>query len=125
MSYKIIIALAAYYGLVVHQMDVKSAFLNGELDEEIYMESPDGFKEGEDLIYRLLKSLYRLKQSPRIWAKILRSFLEGLDLVRLESDHCIFVSRNTGIIITVYVDDLLLVGPTAESLQDLKDKLTK
>jgi len=66
MSYKIIIALAAYYGLVVHQMDVKSAFLNGELDEEIYMESPDGFKEGEDLIYRLLKSLYRLKQSPRI-----------------------------------------------------------
>ena len=63
MSYKIILALAAHYGLVVHQMDVKSTFLNSELNKEIYMESPNEFKEGEDLIYYLLKSLYRLKQS--------------------------------------------------------------
>ena len=63
MSYKIILALAAHYGLVVHQMDVKSAFLNSELNKEVYMKSPDEFKEGEDLVCYLLKSLYRLKQS--------------------------------------------------------------
>ena len=126
MSYKIILALAAHYGLVVHQLDIKSAFLNAELNDEIYMECIEGFKdsgEDDDLVCRLLKSLYGLKQSPRIWAKTLRTFLEGFDLVRLESDHCIFINRNTGIIVAVYVDDLLLVGPTAESLQDLKDKL--
>ena len=54
---------------------------------------------------------------------MLRSFLEEFDLVRLESDHCIFINWDTGIIIAIYVNDLLLVGPTAESLQDLKDKL--
>jgi len=127
MSYKIILALAAHYGLVVHQMDVKSAFLNAELDEELYMEQPTGFKDsGEgDVVCRLLKSLYGLKQAPRAWAKTLRSFLQGFDLVRLESDHCIFINRNTNIIIAIYVDDLLLVGPTAESIQDLKDELSR
>ena len=58
MLYKIIIALAAHYGLVVHQMDVKSAFLNGEIDEEIYINVPQGFNDsGEDVICRFLKSL--------------------------------------------------------------------
>ena len=61
--YKIILAHVAYYDLVIHQMDVKSVFLNGKLDEEIYMESPNGLKEEEDLIYCFLKSLYGLKQS--------------------------------------------------------------
>src|SRR6266536_6556006 len=54
---------------------------------------------------------------------MLRSFLKDFDLVRLESDHCIFINRNTGVIVAVYVDDLLLVGPTAKSFQNLKDKL--
>ncbi len=100
-------------------------FLNSKLDKEIYMELPDGFKDsGGDLVCQLLKSLYGLKQSPRNWAKVLKSFLEGFDLVRLESDHCIFINQNTNIIIAIYVDDLLLVGPTEESIQNLKDELS-
>jgi len=54
---------------------------------------------------------------------MLRSFLKDFDLVRLESDHCIFINQNISIIIAIYVNDLLLVGPMAESLQNLKDKL--
>ena len=63
MLYKIIFALTAYYSLVVHQINIKSMFLNGELNEEIYMNLPDEFKKKEDLIYYLLKSLYKFKQS--------------------------------------------------------------
>src|SRR5438034_7733353 len=85
MSYKIILALAAHYDLIVHQLDIKSVFLNAELNEEIYMKCLDEFKNSEknDLICRLLKSLYKLKQSPQIWAKMLRIFLKDFDLVRL------------------------------------------
>ena len=63
MSYKILLALTAHYNLEVHQMDVKSAFLYGELDEEIYLNLPDGFQDqgDEDMVCRLLKSLYGLK----------------------------------------------------------------
>jgi hypothetical protein len=61
--------VAASYGLIIHQMDVKTAFLNGELDEEIYMDQPEGFiVDGqENKVCRLIKSLYGLKQAPKQW----------------------------------------------------------
>jgi hypothetical protein len=64
---RVLLSLAASYGLLVHQMDVKSTFLNGELDEEIYMEQPDGFvvKGQESKVCKLFKSLYGLKQAPK------------------------------------------------------------
>jgi hypothetical protein len=64
---RVLLSLAASYGLLVHQMDVKTAFLNGELDDEIYMDRPDGFvvKSEEQKVCKLLKSLYGLKQAPK------------------------------------------------------------
>ena len=66
---QVLLSLAASYGLIVHQMDVKTAFLNGELEEEIYMDQPDGFVANgqEDKVGKLLKSLYGLKQAPKQW----------------------------------------------------------
>ena len=66
---QVMLSLAASHGLLVHQMDVKTAFLNGELEEEIYMEQPDGFiaQGQEGKVYRLIKSLYGLKQAPKQW----------------------------------------------------------
>ena len=68
-SIRMLIAIASIYGLEIHQMDVKTAFLNGDLDEEIYMEQPEGFiSEGnENKVCRLVKSLYGLKQAPKQW----------------------------------------------------------
>jgi hypothetical protein len=65
----VLLSLAASYGLLVHQMDVKTAFLNGELEEEIYMDQSDGFlsKVQEGMVCKLLKSLYGLKQAPKQW----------------------------------------------------------
>ena len=64
---RVLLSLAASYGLIIHQMDVKTAFLNGELEEEIYMDQPDGFvvKGEERKVCKLLKSLYGLKQEPK------------------------------------------------------------
>jgi hypothetical protein len=64
---RVLLSLATSYGLIVHQMDVKTTFLNGEWDEEIYMDQPDGFvvKGQEQKVCKLLKSLYGLKQSPK------------------------------------------------------------
>ena len=68
-SIRLLIALAAVYDLQIHQMDVKTAFLNGELEEEIYMEQPEGFivPGQENKVCRLIKSLYGLKQTPKQW----------------------------------------------------------
>ncbi len=69
-SIRCILALAAIEDMEIHQMDVKTAFLNGDLEEEIYMEEPEGFtQEGEHLVCKLHKSLYGLKQSPRVRTK--------------------------------------------------------
>jgi len=61
------IAMAAFYGLIIHQMDIKTTFLNGELEEEIYMNQPDGFvvNDRESMVCKLSKSLYSLKQAPK------------------------------------------------------------
>ena len=68
-SIRILMALAAVHDLKIHQMDVKTTFLNGELEEEIYMEQPKGFMipDKEKKVYRLVKSLYGLKQAPKQW----------------------------------------------------------
>jgi hypothetical protein len=121
MSYKILLALAAHYNLEVHQMDVKSAFLYGELDEEIYLNLPDGFQDNGDMVCRLLKSLYGLKQAPRVWAKVLREFLVKYGLARLESDHCVYVGKN--LIIAIYVDDILILSKNKRSLRKMKAEL--
>ena len=71
-----LISLAASYSVIIHQMDIKTAFLNGELDEEIYMDQPDGFvvKGQENKVCKLLKSLYGLKQAPKQWHEVRWNF---------------------------------------------------
>ena len=78
-----LVAVAASYGIIIHQMDVKTAFLNGELDEEIYMDQPKGFiADGqENKVWRLIKSLYGLKQAPSNGMKSLIILLQLLVLL--------------------------------------------
>jgi hypothetical protein len=78
----------------IHQMDVKTAFFNSDLEEEIYMEQPEGFtQEGEHLVCKLHKSLYRFKQSPRAWNQKLDAFFKSIEFVRSVADFNVYVAQ--------------------------------
>lgn len=96
-SIRTVIALAANYALKVHQMDVKTAFLNGELKEEIFMKQPEGFvsKGEENLVCKLQRSIYGLKQSARCWNTELDNQLKKMEFIQSKSDPCIY-TQNSG-----------------------------
>jgi len=108
-------------------MDVKFAFLHGDLEEEIYMEQPKGFQVGkEDYVYILKKSLYDLKQAPRQWYKKFESIMGEQGYMKTTSDHCVFVKQfanNDFIILLLYVDDMFIVGQNASRIDRLKKQL--
>jgi hypothetical protein len=113
-SIRTIIALAAKMKWKLHQMDVKTTFLNGVIEEEVYIEKPQGF-EVEDMkshVCRLKKSLYRLKQSPRAWYGRIGSFLTSLGFTKSKADSNLYfkIMNNEPVILLLYVDDLFLTG---------------
>lgn len=129
-SIRTILSLVACYDLEVEQMDVKTAFLHGDLEEELYMEQPEGFvaQGKEDYVCRLKKSLYGLKQAPRQWYKKFESVMGEQGYKKTTSDHCVFVKRFSGddfIILLLYVDDMLIVGQNASRIEKLKQELSK
>ena len=91
-SVRTVIALAAKNDLKLHQLDITTAFLNGELNEDIYMKQPEGLevKGKEHLVCKLNRSLYGLKQSPRCWNETLNSQLKKMHFKQLENDPCIY-----------------------------------
>ena len=128
-SIRTVVALPVQRGLKLHQIDVTSAFLNGELEDEVYMEQPEGFEvEGkEDLVYKLNKSLYGLKQSSRCWNSVLDEHLKSIGFVQTESDPCIYVKVKDGdiFIAAVWVDDIILAGKTDEEISNVKASIAE
>jgi len=119
-----LVALAAAYGYEIHQMDVKTAFLNGELEEEIYMQQPDGFviPGQERKVCKLVKSLYGLKQAPMQWHEKFDKTLVSAGFSVNDADKCVY-SRfrgNVGVILCLYVDDILILGSNVEVISDIK-----
>jgi hypothetical protein len=125
MSYKALFALAAIHDLEIQQMDIKTAFLNGDLNEEVYVLPPDGFEAPSGKVCRLNKSLYGLKQAPRAWYDRLSTFLKTLGFERTAEDYSIFIYPTHRTIIAVYVDDLLIVGADKAHIQQTKADLSK
>ena len=108
-------------------MDVKTAFLNGELNNLIYMKQPEAFvKKGQEgLVCKLKRSIYGLKQSPRCWNSALDVHLRSIGFVQTKSDPCIYVAEEgEPFIIAIYVDDILLAGQTDVRIAEVKDALT-
>jgi transposase InsO family protein len=122
-SIRILFAIAAIYDLEVDQMDVVTAFLAAPLQEEIYMEQPEGFEIGKDMVCRLLRSLYGLKQSARVWNQRIREFLKSIGFQQTYSDPCVFVNPQTGIILAIWVDDLLIFAKDKKGMNDVKAAL--
>ena len=123
-----LLSLAASHGHLIHQMDVKTTFLNGELEEEIYMDQPDGFVANgqEGKVCKLLKSLYGLKQAPKQWHEKFDRTLTSAGVVVNEADKCVYYRYvgGEGVILCLYVDDILIFGSNINMIKEVKDFLS-
>ncbi|CAL0313968.1 unnamed protein product [Lupinus luteus] len=125
---RLVIAIAASKDWTLSQMNVKSAFLNGPLDREVFVSQPLGFEVAgqEQKVYKLNKALYGLKQTPRAWNKRINNFLIKQGLIGCSNEHEIYVKSShttASVIICLYVDDLLITGCIEEEIDQLKGKL--
>ena len=129
-SIRILLSITAAMDLLLHNMDVVTAFLNGDLDELVYMEQPRGYEKGNprDVVCLLKKSICGLKQSPRQWyAKIDELLCSALNMQHNDADDCLYV-RKTGksiLLIALYVDDLLIACSDESTLLDTKRQLSQ
>ncbi|KAM1128224.1 hypothetical protein ACFX15_037517 [Malus domestica] len=121
-------SLAAYFDLELHQMDVKTAFLNGDLQEDIYMKQPVGFVERgkENLVCKLNKSIYGLKQVSRQWYLKFDQIVSAQGFVENKLDDCTYIkfSGSKFIFLVLYVDDILLASSCSHLLQSTKRMLS-
>ena len=125
-SMRAIMALAAKLGWKLHQMDVKTTFLNGVVEEEVYVEQPLGFEthDRQSHVCRLKKTLYGLKQAPKTWYGRIDSFLMSLGFTKSKADSNLYYKVVDGdqVILLLYVDDLFLIGEE-KLILDSKRKL--
>jgi hypothetical protein len=121
-----LLSFAGKNNYVVKQYDVKTAFLNGKLDEEIYLRQPPGFKSN-DQVYRLKKSLYGLKQAAKVWNDTLTRELSQMGFKQSEADKCIFVlsDQNDLCYLLVHVDDMLIASSNKNLIEKCANSIGK
>ena len=123
---RVLLAVAAARDLELWQMDVKNAFLHGKIDREIYMRQPEGYEDGSNRVCKLVKSLYGLKQSPRVWYEALDGVLLKHGFVKSIADVALYYKdgvKGERMWLLVYVDDLLMASKSEEVLQETHDIL--
>ena len=126
----VLLALCAREDWELHQVDVKSTYLQGDLEEEIYMRVPEGAVEPgkEGWVWRLLKAIYGLKQAGRQWKKRLDTIMKELGFNKSAADDCLYIKTVDGLIevvVLVYVDDMTVAGPKLKHVEDFKRDIAK
>ena len=127
-SFRSLVAVAVQKGLKLRQLDITAVFLNGKLDEEIFMKQPEGFVEKgkEHLVCKLKQSLYGLKQSPRCWNTTLDTHLKDMGFIQSPHDPCIYTAtKGESCLIGVYVDDFVVAAETSRRIDQVKQSLSK
>ena len=122
-SIRILLAITVIYELKIHQMNIVTAFLTGELKEEIFMKQSEEFEVGimkNDLICRFRRSFYDLKQTSWIWNQRIRLFLKSIEFDQTYSDPYIYINKKTRIIIAMWMNDLIIFGKDMININDLK-----
>ncbi|GJW88831.1 ribonuclease H-like domain, reverse transcriptase, RNA-dependent DNA polymerase [Tanacetum coccineum] len=124
---RLLLAIAANNKWEVHHLDVKSAFLHGDLKEEVYVTQPEGFtKKGDDgKVYRLIKALYGLRQAPRAWNIKLDNTLKSLDFKKCALEQAIYTkkSKDSLLLVRVYVDDRIITGTPKKEIDKFKAQM--
>ena len=123
---RLLLTLAAQYDWFLNQLDVSNAFLHGTLTEHVFMHQPPGFEDPihPTHICHLHKSLYGLKQAPRAWYDKLHGALKSLGFTGSQSDHSLFVKQNPMVFILVYVDDIIVTGPSTPACKQVIAQLS-
>ena len=126
-SVRIILAIAAYFDYEIWQMDVKTAFLNGNLTEDVYMMQPEGFVDPTNAgkICKLQKSIYGLKQASRSWNIHFDEVVKGFGFIKNEEEACVYKKESGSSVafLILYVDDILLIGNNIPMLESIKTSL--
>lgn len=124
-SIRVFLSIVNYHKMFCDQVDIKAAFLNGDLEETIYLEPAEGSDTPPTHVYKLRKSLYGLKQSPRCFNQKLDKWLRGQGFVPNVADSCLYSYRNgdTFLMLTVHVDDQLIAGNDRSAIDAFKRKL--
>ncbi|KAG8491907.1 hypothetical protein CXB51_015260 [Gossypium anomalum] len=126
---RVVLALTVSMDWPLRQVDINNAFLNGDLQEEIYMVQPPGFEQlgdgGRPLVCKLRKALYGLKQAPRAWFHKLRDFLVTAHFTVSKADNSLFIHRSGShlIYILVYVDDIIITGTDSQAIDQFVKEL--
>ena len=127
-SIRLLISQAAQYNWPIHHMDVKLAFLNGILEEEVYVKQPPGYKKvGEKRkVLKLKKALYNLKQAPRTWNFRINGYLKRKGFKQFPYEHSVYVKKVEGkiLIVVLYVDDLIFMGNCQKLIDEFKKDMT-
>jgi hypothetical protein len=125
----ILLAYATYHGFKLYQMDVKSAFLNGPIKEDVYVEQPPSFEDSEypNHVYKLSKAIYGLKQDPRAWYECLRDFLITNDFKVGKADPTLFTKTATKdlFICQIYVDDVIFGSTNKSTCEEFSKIMTQ
>jgi hypothetical protein len=122
-----ILAIAALEDLELRSVDISHAYLNGELEEDIYMQQPEGFEVGgPEYVCKLRKSLYGLKQAGRVWNKTLQSVLLSMGFQQVQSDHGLYIFHRDGvrIFMPVFVDDITMAGKDGDKIDSVIQELS-
>ncbi|GJW04469.1 retrovirus-related pol polyprotein from transposon TNT 1-94 [Tanacetum coccineum] len=125
---RIFVANAAHKNMTIYQMDVKTAFLNGELKEEVYVSQPEGFvdQDNPSHVYKLKKALYGLKQAPRAWYDMLSSFLISQNFSKGVVDPILFTRQagNDLLLVQIYVDDIIIASTNTIMCNEFTNQMT-
>ena len=129
-SWKLAIALAVLFGLEIEQIDAITAFLNSNVDKDIFVKLPPSWLENNkdvprEEVYKLLKALYGLKQAPRLWQDYLRQKLGELDFEPCGFDSSVYFNKSTNILLITYVDDFLILRKNISDINAFKLALRK
>lgn len=124
-SIRTLIAIAAAKGLIIEQFDVSTAFLNGDITDNLYIEAPDGYDIDKHKCLKLKRALYGLKQAPRVWNSKFDKTLKKLGFRSIKNDGCVYISEHLDIYIGVYVDDGIIISATKNKCLEVIEQLNK
>ncbi|CAJ2652499.1 unnamed protein product [Trifolium pratense] len=126
---RLLISQAAQFKWPIFQMDVKSAFLNGVLEEDVYIEQPPGYmKVGkEEKVIKLKKALYGLKQAPRAWNTHIDTYFKENGFKKCPYEHALYVKKNDSnmLLVALYVDDIIFLGNNGQMIEEFKGTMTR